>query len=120
MATKKTAKKPAQAVAKAPSTKKIAPPAKKLPAARKKPPAKGKPPAKKPGRPRAVPLVVNIDYSSLTLQDPPDSSAKAYETLLFIDPSKLTQAQMDAITTFVDAFGLHVLTVARGKGYGGP
>jgi hypothetical protein len=113
-AAKKSAKKPAKTAGKTPA---------KTPAKKKLPPAKKPPPPKKgpqPPRRRGTPLIVTVDATSLSLSYPPSGSPIAFDTLLFIDQSKMTEAQMALIEDFAEALGLRALSMAVGKAWGEP
>jgi hypothetical protein len=110
-AAKKSAKKPAKTAGKTPA---------KTPAKKRLPPAKKPPPPKKAPRRRGTPLIVTVDATSLSLSYPPSASPIAFDTLLFIDQSKMTEAQMALIEDFAEALGLRALSMAVGKAWGEP
>jgi len=128
MATKKAAKKAAKGAkksAKAASKKaskkadSAKPPAKKV-MAKGKPDAKKRPPPKKKSdtrRPRSTALIVTVEPSGLTFQDPPGTPV-AYEMVLFVDKAHWTAEQQAKVEKFVADLGLNPIAVA--KGWGGP
>lgn len=115
---KKAGKKSAQAASKkAGKASSSAGPAKK--ATEGKPAAKKHPPRKTPGKgyPRSEPLIVQVDESGLTFQEPAGPPVP-YEMVLLVDQTNWTPAQQAAVEAFVAEMGLK--KVALGRGWGGP